>query len=177
LRLQPVEREPQPEQRRVQITPVLVVQFVRVGYLGDQLQGVADVLCRRFFGAALGPAAALRGATLALAAPLLPRATLDGDECQPMAPLAAAPLCAVAAADSGTPLVGASVVIVGTVRSVLTNDKGQYRLSVPAGVRTVRARLIGYEAAEQRVTVAAGQTVTADFKLAATPLSLNEVVV
>src|SRR2546429_6038123 len=40
-----------------------------------------------------------------------------------------------------------------------------------------RARLIGYEATEQRVTVAAGQSVTADFKLAATPLSLNEVVV
>jgi len=81
------------------------------------------------------------------------------------------------AAQSGTPLVGASVVIVGTVRSVLTNDKGQYRLSVPAGAHTVRARLIGYEAAEQRITVAAGQTVTADFKLAATPLSLNAVVV
>ena len=81
------------------------------------------------------------------------------------------------AAQSGTPLAGASVVIVGTVRSVLTNDKGQYRLSVPAGAHTVRARLIGYEAAEQRITVAAGQTVTADFKLAATPLSLNAVVV
>ncbi len=81
------------------------------------------------------------------------------------------------AAASGTPLAGASVVIVGTARSVLTNDKGQYRLSVPAGAHTVRARLIGYEAAEQRVSVAAGQTVTADFKLAATPLALNEVVV
>jgi len=50
-------------------------------------------------------------------------------------------------------------------------------LSVPAGAHTVRARLIGYEAAEQRVSVAAGQTVTADFKLTATPLALNEVVV
>ncbi len=78
------------------------------------------------------------------------------------------------AAQSGTPLAGASVVIVGTVRSVLTNDKGQYRLSVPAGAHTVRARLIGYDAAEQRVTLAAGQTVTADFKLTATPLALND---
>ena len=73
------------------------------------------------------------------------------------------------AAASGTPLAGASVVIVGTARSVLTNDKGQYRLSVPAGAHTVRARLIGYEAAEQRVSVAAGQTVTADFKLTRRP--------
>ena len=83
----------------------------------------------------------------------------------------------VIATESGTPLAGASVVIVGTARTVLTNDKGQYRLSVSAGVHTVRARLIGYETAERRVTVVAGETVTADFKLAATPLSLNEVVV
>ena len=83
----------------------------------------------------------------------------------------------VVAAGSAAPLPGASVVIVGTARTVLTNEKGQYHLSVPAGAHTVRARLIGYDAAEQRVTVAAGQTVTSDFKLTASPLSLNEVVV
>src|SRR5256885_17036932 len=47
----------------------------------------------------------------------------------------------------------------------------------PDGAHTVRALLKGNESAEQRFTVAAGKTVTADFKLAATPLSLNEVVV
>jgi len=83
----------------------------------------------------------------------------------------------VLAVEAGAPLAGASVVLVGTARTVLTNAQGQYRLSAPPGPHTVRARLIGYEAAEQRVTVAAGQTATADFKLAATPLSLNEVVV
>ena len=83
----------------------------------------------------------------------------------------------VVAAGSAAPLPGASVVIVGTARTVLTNEKGQYHLSVPAGAHTVRARLIGYDAAEQRVTVTAGQTVTSDFKLTASPLSLNEVVV
>src|SRR6266550_81908 len=83
----------------------------------------------------------------------------------------------VVATESGAPLVGASVVVVGTARSVLTNEKGQYRLSVPAGVHSVRARLIGHEAAEERVVVPAGQTVTVDFKLTATPLSLNEIVV
>src|SRR2546430_10740557 len=56
----------------------------------------------------------------------------------------------VAATESGAPLVGASVVVVGTARSVLTNEKGQYHLSVPAGAHSVRARLIGYEAAEER---------------------------
>src|SRR2546430_6719541 len=83
----------------------------------------------------------------------------------------------VLAAESGAPLAGASVVIVGTARSVFTSDKGEYRLSVAAGTHAVRARLIGYEPAEQRVNVSAGQTVTADFKLIATPLSVNEVVV
>ena len=83
----------------------------------------------------------------------------------------------VVATESGAPLAGASVVIVGTARSVLTNEKGLYHLSVPAGGHSVRARLIGYEPAEQRVVVPAGQTVTVDFKLTATPLSLNEVVV
>src|SRR5439155_1318672 len=83
----------------------------------------------------------------------------------------------VVATESGAPLVGASVVVVGTARSVLTNEKGQYHLSVPAGAHSVRARLIGYEAAEERVVVPAGQTVTVDFKLTATPLSLNEIVV
>ncbi|PYP12126.1 MAG: hypothetical protein DMD56_04975 [Gemmatimonadetes bacterium] len=83
----------------------------------------------------------------------------------------------VVAAESGAPLSGVSVVIVGTARTVLTNEKGEYRLSVPAGAHAVRARLIGYEPGEQRVSVTAGQAVTADFKLRSTPLSLNEVVV
>src|SRR5438874_1767344 len=83
----------------------------------------------------------------------------------------------VVVTESGAPLAGASVVIVGTARSVLTNEKGLYHLSVPVGAHSVRARLIGYEAVEQRVVVPAGQTVTVDFKLTATPLSLNEIVV
>ncbi len=53
----------------------------------------------------------------------------------------------VVATESGAPLAGASVVIVGTARSVLTNEKGLYHLSVPAGAHNVRARLIGYEPA------------------------------
>jgi len=83
----------------------------------------------------------------------------------------------VRGARDGAPLAGASVVIVGTARSVFTNALGQYHLSVPAGTGTIRARLIGYESAEQRVMVRSGETATADFRLAATPLALNEVVV
>src|SRR5436190_345363 len=83
----------------------------------------------------------------------------------------------VLAAKDGAPLASVSVVIVGTARTALTNAQGQYHVAIPAGAVTVRARLIGYESAEQRVTVQAGQTATADFRLAATPLTLNEIVV
>jgi iron complex outermembrane receptor protein len=83
----------------------------------------------------------------------------------------------VLTAAGGAPLSGASIVLVGTARSVFSNALGQYHVSVPAGTSTVRARLIGYEPAEQRVTVVAGETVTADFRLSPTPLALNEIVV
>src|SRR2546421_357691 len=83
----------------------------------------------------------------------------------------------VVAAESGAPLGGAGVVIVGTARRGLTKEKGEYRLGVAAGTHAVRARLMGSEPAEQRGTVTAGRRVTADFKLTATPLSVNEVVV
>src|SRR5256885_11803940 len=61
----------------------------------------------------------------------------------------------VVATESGAPLVGASVVIVGTARSVMTNEKGQYHLSAPPWAHRVRARLIGYDAAEQLVNLTA----------------------
>jgi iron complex outermembrane recepter protein len=83
----------------------------------------------------------------------------------------------VRAAETGAPLAGASVVIVGTARSVLTNAQGQYHLSVTPGTHTVRARLIGYEAAERRLTVATGGTVTADFRLAVGALLVDPLVV
>src|SRR6266516_518578 len=83
----------------------------------------------------------------------------------------------VLATKDGAPLSGASVVVVGTARAALANAQGRYHLSVPAGTATVKARLIGYESADQQVTVKAGETVTADFRLTATPLTLNEIVV
>src|SRR2546421_10919604 len=58
----------------------------------------------------------------------------------------------VVAAESGAPLAGASVVIVGTARSVLTNEKGEDRLGGAAGPHPRPARLIRHEAAEPRGT-------------------------
>jgi iron complex outermembrane recepter protein len=80
-------------------------------------------------------------------------------------------------AEAGTPLANAAVVLVGTARTAATNTRGQYRLSVPVGAHILRARVIGYAAAEQRVTVGAGETVTANFRLAPSALALSGVTV
>ncbi len=77
----------------------------------------------------------------------------------------------------GTPLRSASVAIVGTARDVRTDEQGRYELSVPPGTHTVRARLIGYEAAGRQVTIAAGATVTVDFQLATGALLIDAVVI
>ena len=80
-------------------------------------------------------------------------------------------------AEAGTPLANAAVVLVGTARTAVTNARGEYHLSVPAGAHILRARIIGHAAAEQRVTVGAGETVTANFRLTPSPLALSEVTV
>ena len=77
----------------------------------------------------------------------------------------------------GAPLANAGVAVVGTARTATTNARGEYRLSAPPGTHTLRARVIGYAAAEQRVTVVAGATATANFQLAPSALALSEVTV
>lgn len=60
----------------------------------------------------------------------------------------------------------------------VTNGTGHYSISgVAAGQVTVRARLIGYEAAQQNATVRDGATTTVNFALSQTTLRLNQVVV
>jgi iron complex outermembrane receptor protein len=99
----------------------------------------------------------------------------------PAAPLAAqqqtGTVTGTVTAEAGAPLANARVVLVGTARTAATNARGEYRLSVPAGTHILRARVIGYAGAEQRVTVGAGETVTANFRLAPSALALSEVTV
>ncbi len=83
----------------------------------------------------------------------------------------------ITAAADGVPLRGATVSVIGTVRGTATNEAGQFELAVPVGIFTVRVRLIGYEMAEQQVTVRAGETVTVDLQLAAGALLIDEIVV
>lgn len=85
---------------------------------------------------------------------------------------------------AGAPIVGAQVFIEGLAEQgvgTMTNQQGRYRLVVPAGLvrgqtATVVARSLGYSTGEERVTIAPG-TITANFVLQQTALSLDEVVV
>ncbi len=74
----------------------------------------------------------------------------------------------------GTPLQDASVAIVGQAIGVRTNERGEYRLRVPAGDVTLLARAIGYKRISTRV--AAG-TSTANFALDKDVLQLEGVTV
>jgi TonB-linked SusC/RagA family outer membrane protein len=76
------------------------------------------------------------------------------------------------------PLADVQVYVPGTGRGTISNAEGDYLLqNVPVGTHTVRAELIGYSAAEQQVTVQAGQTVVADIEIAQSAIGLDEVVV
>lgn len=79
---------------------------------------------------------------------------------------------------SGAPLTDATVLVAGTTLRVVTNGQGEYRIgNVPAGSQSVTASRIGYAGGSQRVTVAAGQTVTANFTLNTSAVNLNALVV
>jgi TonB-linked SusC/RagA family outer membrane protein len=82
--------------------------------------------------------------------------------------------------DAGTlaPVSGAQVVVAGRGLGVLTGAQGEFTLpAVPAGAVEVRVELLGYETLAQTATVVAGQTVTLNFALSVTPLSLDEMIV
>ncbi len=81
-------------------------------------------------------------------------------------------------ATSGAPINGAQVAIEGSQRGGLTNAAGRYLiLNVPAGPQTVRVTYIGFRTHEATVDVTPGGTVTADFRLEVSAISLDEVVV
>lgn len=79
---------------------------------------------------------------------------------------------------TGRLLPGVQVTIVGTQLGVVGTAQGQFTIpNVPAGEHTVRAQLIGYQTAEQTVTVAAGETATVNFQLRTRALAMDEMVV
>ncbi|NBB73531.1 MAG: TonB-dependent receptor [Bacteroidetes bacterium] len=68
-------------------------------------------------------------------------------------------------AETGTPMQGVNLLVVGMQRGTTTHAEGRYELTLPAGSYTLRASFVGYAAADQPVTVQAGQTSTVDFAL------------
>ena len=76
------------------------------------------------------------------------------------------------------PVPGARVLLVGTVRSVQTDQDGRYVITgVPAGTYQVSVRRVGFGSLTQRVTVTDGAAATAEFALATSATRLEEVVV
>ena len=72
------------------------------------------------------------------------------------------------------PIIGASVVLKGTVRGVATNDKGEFTLkNVEIGTYTLVISSIGSQTQEKIVEILRGQTTTIDFQLVENDLSLR----
>ena len=81
-------------------------------------------------------------------------------------------------ADTGDPLVGANVLVVGTNLGAATDINGEYSISaVPAGAQRLNANYIGYASGSSNVDIAADGSVTTDFGLSVAALNLNEVIV
>lgn len=99
--------------------------------------------------------------------------------------LGAAPLAAQAGSvagtvrtDTGEPVAGVQVSLVGTTLGALTRANGQYLiLQVPAGDHQVQVELIGYASVVRPVTVRAGQTTTLNVTLTPEAIALQELVV
>ena len=75
---------------------------------------------------------------------------------------------------TNTPLVDATVGVIGSPAGVRTNEQGVYRIRVPEGDVTLLVRAIGFKRGQARVT--AGQS-TADFSLEKDVLQLEGVTV
>jgi outer membrane receptor protein involved in Fe transport len=80
---------------------------------------------------------------------------------------------------AGAPIANAQVTIVGTAFSALTNPQGYYFINnVPAGTVALRASFIGYKRTEVTgVRVLAGQTITQDIQIEASPVVIEELTV
>lgn len=79
---------------------------------------------------------------------------------------------------TGEPLVGANVLVVGTVLGASTDLNGKYMImNVPKGTYLVRASYIGYRSRESQVTVNETGRVEVNFQLEAVGIQGKEVVV
>ncbi|MBM2845853.1 MAG: Outer rane receptor protein, mostly Fe transport [Bacteroidetes bacterium] len=80
---------------------------------------------------------------------------------------------------TGESLLMVNVLVVGSGRGAVTNDKGEYSITgVTPGVYALRASLLGYRTIEaKKVTINADETTVLDFKLASTLIEKEGVTV
>ncbi len=80
--------------------------------------------------------------------------------------------------ETGEPLYGATVLLVGTSMGAVTDSHGQYLIqNVPPGTYELRASYIGYRRKQERIVVASGARLTRDMKLVAVGVEKKGVVV
>ena len=68
-------------------------------------------------------------------------------------------------AQSGNPLAGANLKVIGTQRGTMTDAEGRFELSVPPGRLTLRASFVGYASLRKEVEVEVDETATVQFRL------------
>jgi hypothetical protein len=77
---------------------------------------------------------------------------------------------------SGEARPGITVLVVGTTRGALTDDRGRFLLAdLAAGDHLLRTRALGYRERELHVAVRAGETTTVTIRVVATPVTLGAV--
>lgn len=80
-------------------------------------------------------------------------------------------------ATSGSPIQGATVVVVGTPGTAVTGADGRYTIfGVSAGVHSIRATMIGYAPEDRQLRVDAGAAARADFSLTPQAITMEGVV-
>jgi len=80
--------------------------------------------------------------------------------------------------ETGDPLPGVNVTVVGTQRGTSTNLNGEYTIGgLSPGALTVRASFVGFVNQEKSVTITAGDTTAVDFRLRPDVSRLDELVV
>jgi TonB-linked SusC/RagA family outer membrane protein len=78
----------------------------------------------------------------------------------------------------GNPIGQVQVYLVGSRRGTVTQENGRFLITgVPVGEVTLRAQKLGYAPVQRALTIAGNDTATADFRLSAAALALDEVVV
>lgn len=81
-------------------------------------------------------------------------------------------------AQTNETLPGGQVILRGTTYGAAANLDGEYLVrAIPPGKYTVQVRFVGYRTVTEEVTITAGETLERNFKLTATAIQIDEVVV